>query len=193
MALMSCGKQEAPVPPEPEIMPSPEMKVSPPSEVGTMPVVDPVSKIEDSSASDEEGLRLAFAGMKTEGGDLRFKVFDWESSQETWVSKGDDYRGYKVVGLDPSGKDVLVLERNDYWFIYPLERLQLDSGNRGEKPKVLMFADVPEGVSIMDYIAANTEPLNPPDMPVDPSPAPVVDVDALIAGQAPVNADPDEM
>jgi len=193
MSLISCAKKEVPAPSESGIKSSPEMKVSFPSEVGTKPAVDTVSMIDDFSRSDEEGLRLAFSGMKTEGGDPRFKVYDWELEQEAWVSKGEDYRGYKVVGLDPSGKDVLVLEKDAYWFVYPLEHLQLDNGKRGEKPKILMFADIPEGVSIMDYIAENTEPLNPSEMPVDLNPGPVEDMDALIEAQTPVNPKSDEM
>ena len=197
VAMMSCGKQDAGIAPASLTNPSLEQQeteapVSTGSEVASLEK-DSVSSVGEIETSHDEGLRLAFAGMKTEAGSMRFKVYDWELEQEAWVSEGEDYRGYAVVGLDPSGKDVLVLERNEYWFVYPLEHLQLDSGMRGEKPKILMASDIPEGVSIMDYITANTEPLNPPDMPPDLQPGPVVDMDALIAGQTAVNSKPDGM
>lgn len=197
VAVMSCGKQDAGIAPDPLSNPSLEQQetetpVSTESEEAPLEK-DSVSSVGEIETSHDEGLRLAFAGMKTEEGSMRFKVYDWELKQEAWVSEGEDYRGYAVVGLDPSGKDVLVLERNEYWFVYPLEHLQLDSGMRGEKPKILMASDIPEGVSIMDYITANTEPLNPPDMPPDLQPGPVVDMDALIAGQTAVNSKPDGM
>lgn len=137
----------------------------------------------NEDADDIDGLKVSFCGLVTSEEGARFKLYDWARDEEFWVRVGDEREGYRVVGLDPNSKaETLVLERGEYWFVYPLENVT-PRGRTREKPKVLLASEIPEGVSIMDYTSEHVEPMNPSGMPSDmPVVNPYIDMDRLFLG-----------
>lgn len=140
----------------------------------------PESVKESGDRDPEKGISVSYCAVMGVEANTRFKLYDWDTGDSVWVRKGDDYRGYRVVGLDPdTEEDNLLLERGEYWYSYPLELLDLGKPRR--KPTVIPASEIPEGVDIMDYLESHAEPLNQDGMPENmPEINPYVDMDAAV-------------
>jgi len=116
---------------------------------------------------EQDWIDISFCGYFKLEDEQRFKIYDWESNEIQWLHVGDIYRGFGVVGLnDASDMRELVLEKDEFYYQYPYENLQLDRKlSDGSRVEILSAKDVPEGVDLMEYISTHTKPLNEWEMP----------------------------
>lgn len=166
-ALCGCGAEKSPQEGIPQQEPPAQALADAPV-INAQPDIPPTKVPDSDPHPTPESVKLSFCGLSGSGDTGKYKLYDWEQSLEVWVEKGESYRGFRVVGLDDSaGKETLVLESGEFWYLYPLEALKLREPYTGPKVSVLHASDIPEGVSIMDYVIEHTEPLNPGVMPDD--------------------------
>lgn len=128
------------------------------------------SAFENQPSDEDSDLKISFCGIRTQNNIQFFKIYDWDRGTEEWLPLGSMYQGFQIVGIDES-TDALILSKSGYWYLYQLENMKLSSSSTtGSRPRVILSSDIPDGLSVMDYILNNTEPLNSSEMQVDDVP-----------------------
>ncbi len=135
--------------------------LSPQTDTTAMVEVNPEPVVE------QDWIDISFCGYFKLENEQRFKIYDWDSNEVQWLYVGDTYRGFGVVGLnDASDVRELVLEKDEFYYQYAFENLQLDrKPSDGTRVEILSAKDVPEGADLMEYISTHTKPLNEWEMP----------------------------